>query len=136
MGDTGHRVLAVDFDPHRVGANDRTQVSAVFGSAEDLHFLETLPLSTVRYVISTIPVAEINKALLHGLRHHGYEGVVALTAHTARDAALLREAGADVVLEPFAAAADATTEALDRLGPRSGGDDRGEDDRYGRGTAG
>ncbi len=142
LGDTGHRVLAVDFDPHRVGANDRTQVSAVFGSAEDLHFLETLPLSTVRYVISTIPVTEINKALLQGLRHHGYRGVVALTAHTARDAALLREAGADVVLEPFAAAADATTEALDRLGLHGGGHDGGghdaggHDDRDGPGTAG
>lgn len=81
-------------------------------------------------MIGIIPVTEINKALLYGLRHHGYRGVVALTAHTARDAALLREAGADVVLEPFDAA-DATTEALDRLGPRDGGDDRD-----GRGTAG
>lgn len=112
-----HRVLAVDFDPHRVASNSRGGVKAVFGSAEDVHFLETLPLSRACYVISTIPLLETNKALLHGLRHHNFRGKIALTAHTRHDAEQLRAAGADIVLDPFASAATAATDALDDLPP-------------------
>jgi predicted Kef-type K+ transport protein len=111
----GHRVLAVDFDPQRVGVNDRDGVTAVYGSAEDVHFLETLPLTQARLVISTIPLLETNKALLHGLRHHEYRGRIALTAHTVHDADQLRAAGAEIVLEPFSLAAEATTAVLDQL---------------------
>ncbi|ANS32028.1 sodium/hydrogen exchanger (plasmid) [Rhodococcus opacus] len=111
----GHRVLAVDFDPQRVGANTRDGVTAIYGSAEDVHFLETLPLAQARFVISTIPLLETNRALLHALRHHEYRGHIALTAHTVHDAEQLRAAGAEVILEPFSLAADATTELLDHL---------------------
>lgn len=63
-------------------------------------------------MVSTVPVLDINKALLHGLRHHGYRGYVVLTAHTLRDAYELQQAGADMVLEPFAFAATTTANAL------------------------
>ncbi|GAA1926390.1 cation:proton antiporter [Streptomyces sodiiphilus] len=111
----GHRVLAVDFDPHLVTNNERPGVTAVFGSAEDAHFLEALPLGRARCVVSTVPLLETNKALLHGLREHGFTGRVALTAHTARDAEQLRATGADTVLEPFATAATSTVETLEDL---------------------
>lgn len=112
LGQSGWKVLAVDFDPHKVDKNDRTNVSAVFGSAEDVHFLETLPLSRARYVVSTVPVLDTNKALLHGLRHHDYRGCVALTAHTMHDAYELQRSGADIVLEPFAFAATTAANSL------------------------
>ncbi|MEU2006891.1 cation:proton antiporter [Rhodococcus sp. NPDC019627] len=111
----GHSVLAVDFDPHRVGANSRDGVTAVYGSAEDVHFLETLPLNQARFVISTIPLLETNLALLHALHHHQYRGHIALTAHTVHDAEQLLAAGTEVILEPFSLAADAATQALDQL---------------------
>jgi len=53
LSHTGYRILAVDFDPHRVSANTRDGVTAVFGSAEDIHLLDTLPLARARYVISS-----------------------------------------------------------------------------------
>ncbi|MTE20125.1 sodium:proton exchanger [Streptomyces sp. TRM43335] len=112
---SGHRVLAVDFDPHRVRRNDRDGVTAVFGSAEDVHFLETLPLARARCVISTIPLLETNKVLLHGLRHHRYRGGTVFTAHSRRAAEQLRAARVDLVIEPFDVAASATNEALDEL---------------------
>ncbi|MEZ7238249.1 cation:proton antiporter [Rhodococcus sp. GXMU-t2271] len=115
LSETDHRVLAVDFDPHRVSTNRRLGITAVYGSAEDAHFLETLPLSTARYVISTIPVLETNLALLHGLRHHGFRGKVAVTAHGSHDSERLRDASADLVVDPFALAATTTTDALDQL---------------------
>ncbi|GAA1996305.1 cation:proton antiporter [Nocardiopsis rhodophaea] len=111
----GRQVLAIDFDPHRVARNDRQGVTAVFGSAEDVHFLETLPLDQARCVISTVPFLETNKALLHGLRHHHYTGKIALTAHNPREAEQLWAAGADVVLEPFSLAATAALDTLNGL---------------------
>ncbi|GAA2383248.1 cation:proton antiporter [Streptomyces glaucosporus] len=115
LGEAGHRVLAVDFDPHRVRRNDRYGVTAVYGSAEDVHFLEALPLGRARCVISTISLPETNRALLHGLRHHEYRGVIALTAHTRRTARQLRSEGVDLVIEPFGSAASAVTESLEDL---------------------
>jgi Kef-type K+ transport system membrane component KefB len=115
LGGAGVHVLAVDFDPHRVARNSRDGVTAVFGTAEDVHLMDALPLSRARYVICTVPLLEISRALLHGLKEHGYEGKVALTAHTQHDAEQLRAAGADIVLEPFAFAATATAAALDEL---------------------
>jgi Kef-type K+ transport system membrane component KefB len=112
LGSAGYTVLAVDFDPHRVMNNRRDGVSAVFGSAEDAQFLETLPLSQARYVISTVPILETNKTLLHGLRAHGFEGKTALTAHNEHDADQLRAAGVDVVLAPFSLAANSVAQMI------------------------
>lgn len=105
-------MLAVDFDRHRVTHHDRGGVTTVFGSAEDVHFLATLPLRDARYVISTVPQLQVNMALLHDLRHYAFAGCIALTAHTEHDADRLREAGADIVLNPFAAAATAIADIL------------------------
>lgn len=111
----GHRVLAVDFDPTAVKAHDGDGLSTMFGSAEDVHLLDFLPLDRARYVISAIPVLATNLALLQGLRHHQYAGTIVLTAHTRHDADELRAAGVDVILEPFSTAATATSDELHRL---------------------
>lgn len=129
LSSAGFRVLAVDFDRHRVDGNQREGVAAVFGSAEDGHFLATLPLRCARNVISTVPQVDANLALLHDLRHHDYVGCVALTAHTDHDADRLRAAGADVVLNPFTAAANTIADNLDDLAAGNSGDDRDEEDR-------
>lgn len=122
----GHQVLAVDFDPHRLAMNDREGIEAVFGSAEDLHFLETLPLAQATFVVSTIPILDVNLTLLHGLRHHGYDGHVVVTAHSPHDADQLRSAGAEFVLEPFSLAAEAALGMFTRTPARGGSrtDDR------------
>ncbi|KRE25370.1 sodium:proton exchanger [Mycobacterium sp. Soil538] len=115
LSSAGHRVLGVDFDPHGVAAHRDRGVTATFGSAEDIGLLEALPLDKAKYVISAIPTLRTNLALLHGLRHHGFVGTVAMTAHTGRDAERLRAAGVDIVLEPFASAARTTSDALHQL---------------------
>jgi hypothetical protein len=46
---------------------------------------------------------------------HAYQGTIALTAHTRHDANQLRAAGADIVLEPFTAAATTTPDTLHDL---------------------
>jgi Kef-type K+ transport system membrane component KefB len=112
LSESGHKVLVVDFDPQRVAHHNNRGRPAVFGSAEDVHFLESLPLAQTRYVISTIPVTDTSRTLLHNLRQAKYAGRTVVTAHTRHDAEQLRSAGADVVLEPFALAAGATSDAL------------------------
>ncbi|QSB15210.1 cation:proton antiporter [Natronosporangium hydrolyticum] len=108
LTDAGTPVLAVDFDPDRVAAFNRQGITTVFGSAEDLDFLESLPLDRSRWVISTIPTTDSNLALLHALRQHEYAGRVAMVALTDRDAGRLEGTDVDVILKPYAL----TTEAV------------------------
>lgn len=115
LSSAGHRVLAVDYDPHAVKANDCNGVTAIFGSAEDVELLAALPLDRARYVVSAIPILPTNLALLHGLRDHQFAGAIALTAHTRHDAEILHATGVHTVLEPFSAAAHTTSNTLHTL---------------------
>lgn len=67
------------------------------------------------------PDLRANLTLLESLREHAFKGRVALTAHTPADAAALRAAGADLVLQPFNDAADrAAAELADEIDPGGG----------------
>jgi hypothetical protein len=56
---------------------------------------------------------DANLSLLHGLRHMGYGGAVALTAHTEADGIRLEDTDADVVLRPFVDAGTHVDEMID-----------------------
>jgi predicted Kef-type K+ transport protein len=122
----GKNVVAVDFDPDTVSAWNRNGITAVFGSAEDLDFLESVPIAQARWVVSTLPSADVNLTLLHALRHHDYQGRIALTALSARDVQRLEAADADIVLEPFRSA---TTALLDHIADEVGESETGDRDR-------
>jgi Kef-type K+ transport system membrane component KefB len=106
--DAGRSVLVVDWDPHSATEDpDHPNLETVFGDAEDPEYPASLPLGTARAVISTIPSLATNAALTHALRRWGFEGTLAVTAHTAGDARMMVRSQADLVLQPFADAADA-----------------------------
>jgi Trk K+ transport system NAD-binding subunit len=107
----GHQVLGVDFDPDLVHRQEGNGYAVRYGDAEDPEFLASLPFGQVHWVLSSLREMPVNLALLHGLRHHGYKGRVAVTAHTIPDAEQLEHAGADRVLIPYA---DAAAEAVDK----------------------
>jgi Kef-type K+ transport system membrane component KefB len=109
----GYRVLGVDFDPEIVDKWHRQGLPAHYGDAEDPEFPATLPLYQTRWVISTMPERQINLTLFQALRNHGYRGQVALAAHTQLDADNLRAANVDLVLMPFADAAERAVVTLD-----------------------
>lgn len=115
LGEAGHRVLAIDFDPHQIKTHNSNGLTTMFGSAEDTSLLEALPLDRAQYIVSAIPTLHTNLALLDGLRDHEFKGTVAFTAHTHRDAQRLRGAGVAVVLEPFSTAAQMTSHTLHEL---------------------
>jgi len=108
----GHRVIGVDFDPDLVRRHEGNGYAVHYGDAEDPEFLTTLPLGRVQWVLSSVREKPVNLALLQGLRDHNYQGGVAVTAHTAPDAKQLKQAGANLVLNPYAYAA---AEAVDKL---------------------
>lgn len=115
----GLRVLGVDFDPEALAAWRKAGQDGAFGDATDPEFLGHLPLAQARAVVSAVPrtrgpltEADLQVALVQGLRSAGFRGTVALAADTPEQEPVLRAAGADLVLTPFADAADHAVERL------------------------
>jgi len=107
----GDGVIGVDFDP-RIDVADRLGIPVVFGDAEDPTLVERLPLDATRWVISTVRGLEVNLALLSALRSEGYAGRVAVAAEDAAHCEVLREAGADVTVQPLHVAAGPLMDAI------------------------
>ena len=105
-------VLGVDFDRQVVAAWQKEGLPARYGDAEDPEFPATLPLNQAQWVVSTIPNLDLNLSLLDALRNNGFSARMAFTAHSRRDAELLQESGADLILTPFAHAAREAAEIL------------------------
>jgi voltage-gated potassium channel len=104
--------MGVDFDPHAVKRWNSKGRTAVFGDAEDPEFPSTLPLSSARWAVSSTRDRDINLALMHSLRGHGYTGGIAVTASNNRDAEAMRKAGANLVFVPYTDAASQAVELL------------------------
>ena len=123
LTERGLRVFAVDFDPQALKAWTSEGRSGQYGDATDPELCGSLPLRTARLVVCSSPDERTNRTLLEALRQAGYPGRYAATAHHPREARALRRLGVDLVLEPFANAAD---EAADRLEPLAGKGTPGE----------
>jgi Kef-type K+ transport system membrane component KefB/Trk K+ transport system NAD-binding subunit len=113
-------VLGVDFDPEALARWRQEGVPVLYGDASDPELFEHLPLGDVDWIVSTAPDLETSRVLLSHLRTRGYDGKVAVACRSADEGDVLRLEGADVVLRPYAdaaeQAADAITTAMDRLG--------------------
>ena len=99
-------VMIVDIDPDALERCRKGGLNVIYGDAEDPEFMLSLPLDQAAWVVSTVRGLDVNLALLHGLRAAGYEGRVAITAHDPLEAARLENEGVDVVVAPFAVAAE------------------------------
>jgi Kef-type K+ transport system membrane component KefB len=106
--DGGRSVLVVDWDPQAATEDpDHPDLATVYGDAEDPEYPSNLPLEHATAVVSTVPIVSTNAALAHSLKRWGFDGTFAVTAHTAADARQMEHIDADLVLQPFADAADA-----------------------------
>lgn len=106
------KILALDFDPSVVGANDSGHFPVHYGDAEDPELLEHLPLKQARWVINAIPGQKTNLAIIQGLKDLNFTGKIVLTAHNQEQADLYYQAGANKVLWPYV---DAAEQAVDYL---------------------
>jgi Kef-type K+ transport system membrane component KefB len=109
----GLTLLGVDYDPQLILAWQEEGLTAVYGDAEDPHLPEVLPLENTKFVISTFPDVNANRSLLKFMKASGYTGKFALTAHSEKDGKCLTEEGADLILYPFADAAENITHLFD-----------------------
>jgi Kef-type K+ transport system membrane component KefB len=119
LRDRGLAVLGVDFDPEVVRHWHRQGFDAVYGDATDPELVATLPLSQVRWAVSSIPGhagglthEDHRLALIDALRGQQFGGRVAVTAHRRTEVPALRARGADLVLLPFQDAAEQAAEHL------------------------
>ena len=108
----GVEAIGVDFDPEAVRALQAQRLPVLFGDGEDPDFLETLPLARLRWVVTTFPQWESNRALLHALKVARFEGEVVAAVRDAAHGRALREAGVQQILNPFDDAADFAAEHL------------------------
>jgi Kef-type K+ transport system membrane component KefB len=102
----GVAVIGVDFDPEAVRALQGRGLPVLFGDGEDPDFLESLPLRQARWVITTFPQWESNRALLHALQAVHYRGQVVGAVRDAAHGRALSDAGVAHILNPFDDAAD------------------------------
>lgn len=105
-------IIGVDFDPIALERWVSRGISVLYGDMADPELHEQLPLSQARWVVSTVRSKELNLALLQHLKARGYGGKVALTATNQEEANAFEQAGAYVVLRPFADAAEQAADAL------------------------
>jgi hypothetical protein len=112
LRDAGIEAIGVDFDPEAVRELRRQGLPVRFGDGEDPDFLESLPMGEARWVITTFPQWESNRALLHALTAAGYRGRVAGAVRDAAHGLALAKAGIDRVLNPFEDAADRAAQTL------------------------
>lgn len=110
----GVDAVGVDFDPETVRELQGRGLPVLFGDGEDPDFLETLPLRQVRWVITTFPQWESNRALLHALKTAQYDGKVVGAVRDAAHGRALAEAGVKQILNPFDDAADHAAARLAR----------------------
>jgi hypothetical protein len=111
----GIRAVGIDFDPEAVRTLRGRGLPVHFGDGEDPEFLQSLPLAGARWVITTLPQWESNRALLHALQLAGYAGAIAGAARDPAHARELRASGIHTLLNPFEDAADHAAERLVRL---------------------
>ena len=117
----GARVLGVDFDPEALERWRKRGHDGLYGDASDPEFAESLPLAGVSWlVLATPPPAgpsvvhtDSRIVLMEAVRSRGFAGKIAVRSHDLFDERHLLHAGADLVLRPFA---DAAERAAERLG--------------------
>lgn len=113
LEENGRSILGVDFDPRVIDQWRAEGRSAMYGDADDPDLPSLLPLKNSKVIISTITDYQMNLYLLKYLTDFEYSGRVVLTQHSPDKVETLVQAGADIVLLPFADAVENIIEKLD-----------------------
>jgi Kef-type K+ transport system membrane component KefB/Trk K+ transport system NAD-binding subunit len=108
----GRTVLGVDFDPQVVKEWNARGRLAVYGDGEDPEFATMLPLSSARWVVSSVRDPRVNRYIVHALRHAGFSGNIAVAADQRDTIEFGDDDSSRIVLAPFE---DAAKQAVDLL---------------------
>lgn len=108
----GLKVMGIDFDPRKVRTWQHHHVLIRYGDAEDVEFSKSLPLSHVKWIVSTIPHHDANQLLVSSLKEMGYQGKIALSAYQENELNWMQKLDIDLIFVPYK---DAALSAAERL---------------------
>ena len=94
------KYLVVDFNPETVSNLNKLGVASLYGDADDIDFLDELPLDKIKLAVSTVPEFETNSVLIRTIRKVNEKAIVIVRAHSIDDALELYKKGANYVLTP------------------------------------
>ena len=92
--------VIVDYNPNVVKSLNKQGIDAIYGDVGNRNFLDDLPLSRAKMIISTIPEESSNMLIIETLREMKSNAVILTTAEQPRQAIELYKAGADYVIIP------------------------------------
>lgn len=93
-------VLVVDYNPDIIKKLLAKNIPCVYGDIADGEIIETVRLSKINMLVSTIPDRNDNVLLLKKLKSHNHNATVIVTSYSVDDALELYELGADYVIVP------------------------------------
>ncbi|MGE3411028.1 MAG: cation:proton antiporter [Dehalococcoidia bacterium] len=105
-------VIGVDFDPEALARWRAEGLPVVYGDASDPDLFDHVPLEHADWIVSTAPDVETSRTLLHHLRQRGFTGRTAVACRSADDGDRVQVQGADLLLRPYADAAEQAADAL------------------------
>ncbi|MDP3533698.1 MAG: cation:proton antiporter [Alphaproteobacteria bacterium] len=113
------KLLAVDFNPDELLRWRAAKYEVVYGDACDQEFISTLPLKSVKWVVSAMPQHDLGLThedprlvLIDALKRQNYKGKIAVSTQRFHEKAALEAKGADLVFLPFHDAADRAVEKM------------------------
>ena len=113
------KLLAVDFNPDELRRWRAAGYDAVYGDACDQEFIGSLPLKSVKWVVSAMPQHDLGLThedprlvLIDALKHQNYTGKIAVSTQQTHEKEALKTKGADLVFLPFHDAADRAVERM------------------------
>jgi len=96
------KYLIIDHDPQVVKYLEKSREPVLFGSADDAAFLDQLPLSHTRLIISTIPDFETNNFIIqYAKRRAPHANVICVANHSSEAKELYRAGATYVVMPPY-----------------------------------
>jgi Kef-type K+ transport system membrane component KefB len=110
------RFIVIDFDPSIIEELKRRNIPAMYGDADDNELLEELNIPRLKLVISTLPSVETGLFLLNKIRRLNPDVIMIVMAHSAEEAILLYENGANYVILPHFLGGSYATLLLDKYG--------------------
>jgi Kef-type K+ transport system membrane component KefB len=111
----GLSVIGVDFDPETLRTMRQHDLPVFYGDCTSTEFLESVPLSSARWVVSALPDLASNRSLLDALQHHHYQGEIAIVAREGIEEGLHSGENPPTVIYPMQNAVDYTVETIFNL---------------------
>ncbi len=108
--------VVVDFNPEAIKKLEAEEIAYKYGDAKDIEFLNELDISSLKYVISTIPDFETNVMLVKKIREVNNKAIVIAISDSVDEAKTLYEIGANYVVMPHYLGASYAVKLIGRAG--------------------